>query len=177
MSSSEYPASDNSSSKLSLEDLYNRVMVQHVKQPVGTVPISFANAEALSRNESCGDEVSVRLHIEQNQVVEAELQAKGCMICKASASLCAQAIQQQSIEEVRRLIAEVQELVEGNEPNTSSTDWQSIEANDRAAYRALKAMEAYPTRHNCALMAWNTVAQALDNNGGSTDAGSATDVA
>ncbi|MGM0587294.1 MAG: iron-sulfur cluster assembly scaffold protein [Bacteroidota bacterium] len=165
MSSSEYPASDNSSSKLSLDDLYNRVMVQHVKQPVGTVPISFANAEALSRNESCGDEVSVRLHVEQNQVVEAELQAKGCMICKASASLCAQAIQRRSIEEVRRLVAEVRELVNGMVAQPQAVLWENIDVDDHEAYRVLQAMEAYPTRHNCALMAWNTVGQALDSYG------------
>jgi nitrogen fixation NifU-like protein len=148
-----------------IESLYNEVLVYHVKEPRGTLPIPKANADALSRNESCGDEVSVRLLIENGTVAEAELQAEGCMICRASASLCAQAIQGQPVSEVRQRVDRVRALIQGgsSEPNI---DWSQLTPSDPEAYHCLVALQDFPTRQPCALMAWETVARALDAYGG-----------
>jgi nitrogen fixation NifU-like protein len=76
----------------SLSELYQNVILEHNRSPRNYRPMDDANREAQGHNPLCGDQVTVRLRIEDGRIEDAAFQGSGCAISRASASLITAAI-------------------------------------------------------------------------------------
>ena len=96
-----------------LSELYQQVILDHNKKPRNFHKLENANHSAEGHNPLCGDQLTVYLNLENDQVKEVAFEGSGCAISKASASMMTQAVKGKSKEEVETLFKEFHSMVTG----------------------------------------------------------------
>jgi len=140
-----------------LEDLYREIILDHYRSPRNRGELETPPAvKALGHNPLCGDEISVFLQVEGNRVVDVKTSGQGCSISQSSASMMSAAVKGKTIDEVRALVHRFKSMM-------------SIETDDGAPdgevklgdLEALQGVVKFPVRIKCAVLAWNTLVEAL----------------
>lgn len=143
---------------MSLESLYQELLLDHSKRPVGKglADEGPLTATSFQKNPICGDEVTLRARVdEQGRLVEVSWDGSGCSVSQASASM---------------LTALMQELAEENDGAVARSDVDSLIAGFREALRshgtialdeetfgdaaALSGVSKFSARVKCAMLAW-----------------------
>jgi nitrogen fixation NifU-like protein len=148
-----------------LKALYREVILEHYKQPRNTAPLwepgtprnAAAEREALCKNPSCGDRVSVQLAIEDGRVTHVAFQGIGCAISQASASMMTEAVKGQPLSYVQAVRGEFRRMiVDGGE--TPDPDLLGD-------LQALQGVAKLHARVKCALCGWSALDAALAQHG------------
>ncbi len=134
---------------MGLGDLYREVLLGHYRAPRNRGRIEAASFSASDENPLCGDEVSVFGRVEGDLVAEVKFEARGCVICVASASMMTEAARGKTLGEARALVAAVEGLVEGK---------GDVEGD----LAALSGVKDYPGRTRCATLPWTTLAKGIE---------------
>lgn len=141
-------------------DLYQEIILEHNRQPRNFGPPGDAdgfNRHAEGYNPLCGDQYTVYLKINDDDVVEAvAFTGDGCAISKASASVMTQTVKGRPVEEALALFEEFHDVVAG--PSPEEVDVLAHEG-DIGAFAGLRN---YPTRVKCGTLAWHTLKAALE---------------
>ena len=139
-------------------DETNRYVVEdHYRNPRNSDPISAYNAEARIDNPFCGDEVYVQLRIEDGVIDSISVQGSGCAITQASASMLGEVAEGRGVTEIEGLSGIVRRMFsEGELPADDDAD----EIGDTVA---LRDVSRFPIRVKCALLAWATLEDAIQN--------------
>jgi len=141
---------------MDIQELYSKIIMEHHKAPRGTEAIDNYTHRAISKNTSCGDEVALKLRRGPRGTIQAiQQQSEGCIICRASASMLAEQVQQLNFEQALFLIREAEALIHGQ------TDVEPAEITHEAPFKALAHLRDFPTRHRCGLLAWETLEKIL----------------
>lgn len=138
-----------------LSELYQQVILDHNKKPRNFHRLENANRSADGYNPLCGDQLSVYLHVEDDQVKEVSFEGSGCAISKASASMMTQAVKGKTKQEAETLFNEFHrmatgELDEENEPN------------HLGRLKIFAGVRDFPARVKCATLSWHTMHAALE---------------
>lgn len=139
-------------------DLYQQLILEHSKRPHRSGLREPFEAEVHHVNPTCGDEVTVRVHVSgagSDAVLEdVSYDALGCSISVASASIMAQEITGHELHEAAKTYAAVRAML------TSKGADQGDEAviGDGVA---LAGVARYPARVKCALLGWMALEDAL----------------
>jgi len=151
-----------------LEDLYREIILDHYRSPRnrGELPVPPAH-RAEGFNPLCGDEVVLYLDVDDGRVTDVKVGGQGCSISQASTSMMSAAVKGKSIDEVRRLISAFKALMSIHESKLEGEGDGSDLAADLEGVRlgdleALQGVVKFPVRIKCATLAWNTLAQGLD---------------
>lgn len=136
-----------------LRDLYEQVILEHNRHPrhyPENPPDS--NHHAHGFNPLCNDEVHVHLRVEAGVIQAVGFEGAGCAVAMASASMMAEAIQGQSLDEVQRLFARVHTMLaeDGSEEGVGKL-------------RVLAGVKEFPMRVKCATLPWHTLQAALEH--------------
>ena len=147
-----------------LEDLYREIILDHYRTPRnrGELPCPPA-IRVEGFNPLCGDEIVVYLLERDGVLTDVKLTGHGCSISQASSSLMSAAVKGRPLESVRATIATFRQLMTVHEA-TLAHDEQPPEVDPRALgeLAALQGVVRFPVRIKCATLAWNTLAQGLD---------------
>lgn len=135
-----------------LEDLYREVILRHYQSPRNRRAIPDPSAESFAQNPLCGDEISVCARIDDGRIVDAGFQARSCSIVQASADMMADVVRGKTLMQVSDLIGMFRAMM------ANGADRAPEELGDLAA---LQGVRRYPVRVKCALLPWNTLADAL----------------
>lgn len=135
-----------------LEDLYREVILKHYHSPANRRSLPDANARGYSVNPLCGDEMTVAARIDKGCIADAAFEARGCSISQASADMMADAIRGKTVEEVAALVEWFRGMM------LSASGGVSADLGDLGA---LQGVKKYPVRIKCALLPWDTLADAL----------------
>ncbi len=138
-----------------LRELYQQVILDHNKAPRNFRKIEKATNYAEGYNPLCGDNVTVYLIIDENNIIQdISFEGSGCAISKASASLMTSMLKGKSVEEAEKLFNKFHDLV---------TDKLGDEVNlDEFGKLAVFAgVKEFPARVKCASLAWHTLMNAL----------------
>jgi nitrogen fixation protein NifU and related proteins len=73
---------------MDLESLYQEIILDHYKQPGRARLREPFDAEVHHVNPTCGDEVTVRVHLEGGGTVDVSYDGQGCSISQASRASC-----------------------------------------------------------------------------------------
>ena len=142
-----------------LRELYQSVILDHNKRPRNFREPEQANRRAQGKNPLCGDEISVYLTVDEDDVVQdVAFQGTGCAISTASASLMTEAIKGKPEDEVRALFERFHGSV------TSPPD-SEIDTDALGKLAVLVGVREFPMRVKCASLAWHTMRSALDGGG------------
>ncbi|MCL5048847.1 MAG: SUF system NifU family Fe-S cluster assembly protein [Firmicutes bacterium] len=157
-----------------LEDLYREIVLDHYRAPrnKGTLdaPPAF---KAEGFNPLCGDEVIVYLAVENDIISDIKIAGQGCSISQSSASMMSEAIKGKSLQQAEDLISYFKQMMSIHESQLDNTqnvkagedpvsDENSVDLDNIEELAALQGVVKFPVRIKCATLAWNTLAQCLD---------------
>ena len=135
-------------------DLYQKVILDHYKNPrnFGELPGDCIAAER--DNPVCGDQVKVMLRLdEQSGVGEIRFTARGCALSIASASMMAELVAGKSVSEVKEVTRHIiQTFREEKSPG---------QLDRYGEFSVLKGVFEYPVRIKCVLLCWHALEDAL----------------
>jgi nitrogen fixation NifU-like protein len=117
-------------------------------------------------NPLCGDEVQVYLDVRDGMVDDIRIGGQGCSISQSSASMMSQAVKGRSVPEARALVQAFKSLLsieDGHEHDDNGHAGEDAPDVKLGDLEALQGVVKYPVRIKCATLAWNTLAQGLDD--------------
>ena len=147
-----------------LDDLSREIILDHYRSPRNRGELAPPAHRTEGFNPLCGDEIVLYALVENGVLLDIKLTGHGCSISQSSSSLMSAAVKGKSLDDVRETIATFKALMTTPE-HTPGDDEQAVsDANLRrlGELAALAGVVKFPVRIKCATLAWNTLAQALD---------------
>ena len=130
---------------MELDALYQEIILDHYKNPHHRGLREPYDAEVHHVNPTCGDEVTLRVHVVDDKVVDVSYDALGCSISQAAASVMTDLVIGRNLEEATALHEEFLALMQGKgEPDEDRLE-------DGIAFAGVAK---FPARIKCALLAW-----------------------
>jgi nitrogen fixation NifU-like protein len=131
-----------------LASLYQQVILDHSKRKNGFGLAEGAAAESHQLNPTCGDEITLRLHLADDDTIERiSWEGAGCSISMASASLLSDFVAGLSRDEARERIALFREMMRSK--------GQGVEDDEPLGdAAALEGVSRYVARVKCAMLGW-----------------------
>jgi len=126
-----------------LEDLYREVILDHYRSPRNRGELETPPAVRVEGfNPLCGDEIVVYLLVNDGTLTDIKLTGHGCSISQSSSSLMSAAVKGKTLE--------------------TTSDPEVLDVRALGELAALQGVVKFPVRIKCAVLAWNTLSQALD---------------
>ncbi|GAA1035708.1 SUF system NifU family Fe-S cluster assembly protein [Virgisporangium ochraceum] len=142
-----------------LDQLYQEIILDHYKHPHGRGLREPFDAEAHHVNPTCGDEITLRVRVDDEVVDDVSYQGMGCSISQASASVLYELVRGRKVTEALSTGDAFTEVMTGRGEVEPDEDI----LGDGIAFAGVAK---YPARVKCALLAWmafkDAVARAAD---------------
>jgi nitrogen fixation protein NifU and related proteins len=155
-----------------LEDLYREIILDHYRNPRNRGELESPPATRTEGfNPLCGDEIVVYLDLDAAGVVQdIRIGGQGCSISQSSASMMSAAVKGKTVDEVHDLTRAFKAMMsihesalEGSDATDAATgETDGIPDVKLGDLEALRGVVKFPVRIKCATLAWNTLAQGLD---------------
>jgi len=138
-----------------LQNLYQEVVLDHSRTPHGYGLREEIRAQSHQLNPTCGDEVTLQVHLAADGTVEAiAWEGHGCAISQASASMLADLAEGLTVDDLEARIAAFREAMRSR--GKIQPDEELL--GDAAA---LGGVSKYVARVKCAMLAWVAAEDAL----------------
>lgn len=136
---------------MDLDSLYQEIILDHYRSPLHAGLRAPYEAEVHHVNPTCGDEVTLRVHLEDTDagtvVRDVSYDAEGCSISQASASVMADLVIGQNLDEALAKHEAFLTLMQGK--GQVEPDEEVLE--DGIAFAGVAK---FPARVKCALLSW-----------------------
>ena len=132
---------------MDLDNLYQEILLDHYKNPHHKGLRDPFEAEVHHVNPTCGDEVTLRVHMSQGVVEDVSYDALGCSISQASASVLTDLVIGKPVEEAMEIHEEFLTLMQGK--GQVEPDEEVLE--DGIAFAGVAK---FPARIKCPLLSW-----------------------
>ena len=130
-----------------LDSLYQEIILDHYRNPLNAGLRDPYEAEVHHVNPTCGDEVTLRVHLEDGLVKDVSYAAEGCSISQAAASVMTDLVIGLPLEEALEKHQAFLELMQGK--GKVEPDEDVLE--DGIAFAGVAK---FPARVKCALLSW-----------------------
>ncbi len=130
-----------------LDALYQEIILDHYKHPLHAGLREPFEAEVHHVNPTCGDELTLRVHVEDGVVRDVSYDAMGCSISQASTSVMADLVIGKPVEEALAIHEAFLAVMQGK--GTVVPDEDVLE--DGIAFAGVAK---FPARVKCALLSW-----------------------
>ncbi|WP_458116757.1 Fe-S cluster assembly sulfur transfer protein SufU [Arthrobacter sp. D2-10] len=144
-----------------LESLYQQIILDHAKRRVGqgptdpaSGPSASATGESHQLNPICGDEVTLRVWLEDSRIERVAWSGAGCAISMASASVLTELVSGSPRDEMMEQLDRFRELMRSR--GTVEPDEEVL--GDAAAFAGVSR---FPARVKCAMLAWVALEEAV----------------
>jgi nitrogen fixation NifU-like protein len=146
-----------------LDSLYQEIILEHYRTPHHRGLREPYDAEVHHLNPTCGDEITLRVHVADGKVDDVSYDGQGCSISQASASVMTDLVIGKSVDEALEVHEAFLRLMQSKgelEPDEGVLE-------DAVAFAGVSR---YPARIKCALLSWmawkDATAQAVAAEGG-----------
>tara|TARA_R110001583_G_scaffold3468_9_gene22148 strand:+ start:3668 stop:4096 length:429 start_codon:yes stop_codon:yes gene_type:complete len=130
------------------QTLYQQALLAHHKTPVGFERDIEVTDELDGHNAACGDDITVQINIVGSVITQSAFSGDSCAICRASASIMCQQVEQLSITDCSALYYQFFASLNGKQAFTD-------------VFLPLSTVAQYPVRQQCALLPWQTLNKLL----------------
>lgn len=142
---------------LSMESMYQQIILDHYKNPHHRgLPEPF-DAEVHHVNPTCGDEVTLRVRLQDGAIAELGWDGEGCSISQASTSVMSELVVGRPIEQALQLQQKFLALMQ-SQGQADLTEADEEELEDAVAF---EGVSKYPARVKCALLGWMAMKSAV----------------
>lgn len=131
-----------------LAGLYQQVILDHSKEKHGFGLAPTADASSHQLNPTCGDELTLQVHLADGAIGSVTWEGAGCSISMASASLLSDLAPGLTPPEARERIALFRELMHSRGAGVDDEDELLGDAI------VLEGVSKYVARVKCAMLAW-----------------------
>jgi nitrogen fixation NifU-like protein len=151
---------------MDLDALYQEIILDHYKSPHHAGLREPYEVQVHHVNPTCGDEVTLRVHLDGETVADVSYDALGCSISQASVSVMTDLVIGRPLSQALAVQAEFQQLMQGR--GQVEPDEETLE--DAVAFAGVAK---FPARVKCALLGWmawkDATAQAVGDAAMGTD--------
>ncbi len=140
-----------------LDDLYREIILDHYRSPRNRGELPPPASHAVGHNPLCGDEIEVYLDVQDGVVTDIKVGGQGCSISQSSASMMSQSVKGKPVAEVRALVHKFKSMMSIEEMDEADPAAE-VKLGD---LEALQGVVKFPVRIKCAVLAWNTLTEAL----------------
>ena len=143
---------------MSVEQMYQEIILDHYKQKHHAGLREPYEAEVSHVNPSCGDEITLRVHLDGDRVTDVSYDAEGCSISQAATSVMTDLVIGRTVDEALAIEHVFHEMMHSQ--GKAVPDEDVLE--DGIAFLGVSQ---FPARVKCALLGWSAwkdaAAQAL----------------
>ncbi|MGI8577812.1 MAG: Fe-S cluster assembly sulfur transfer protein SufU [Nocardioidaceae bacterium] len=132
---------------MDLDHLYQEIILDHYRSPHHAGLREPFEAEVHHVNPTCGDEVTMRVHLADGLVADVSYDAEGCSISQASTSVLTDLLIGKSVEECMAVLDDFVTLMQGR----GHVDPDEGMLEDGIAFAGVAK---FPARVKCALLGW-----------------------
>ncbi|WP_061292515.1 Fe-S cluster assembly sulfur transfer protein SufU [Herbidospora cretacea] len=129
------------------ESMYQELILEHYKHPQGRGLRDPFDAEVHHVNPTCGDEITLRVKVDEGKVLDVSYEGQGCSISQAAASVLHELATGATVEESLGVVDEFTRLMQGRGQVEADEDV----LGDAVAFAGVAK---YPARVKCALLSW-----------------------
>jgi nitrogen fixation NifU-like protein len=146
-----------------LESMYQEIILDHYKNPHHKGLREPFEAQVRHLNPTCGDEITLRVHLDDGTVADVSYDSEGCSISQAAASVMTDLVIGRTVDDALELHDEFVQLMQSR---------GQVEPDEDVLEDAIAfvGVARYPARVKCALLAWmawkDATAQAVGADGG-----------
>lgn len=130
-----------------LDAMYQEIILDHYKNPLNAGLREPFEAEVHHVNPTCGDEVTLRVHLSDGVVSDVSYDALGCSISQASVSVMSDLVIGKPVAEALEIHEEFLRLMQSR--GSVEPDEEVLE--DGIAFAGVAK---FPARVKCALLGW-----------------------
>ena len=130
--------------------MYQEIILDHYRNPHGRGLRDPFEAEVPHVNPTCGDEVTLRVHLEGDTIADVSYEGMGCSISQASVSAMYDLVIGKPVTEALTTGEHFMTLMQSKGDATVAEGLED-ELEDAVAFAGVSK---YPARVKCALMSW-----------------------
>lgn len=134
--------------------MYQEIILDHYRAKEYSGLRDPYEAQVHHVNPSCGDELTLRIHLDGDTVADVSYEGVGCSISQASTSVMAGLVRNKTVAQTLSLHEEFHDLMQGQ--GTIEPDEETLE--DGVAFAGVAK---FPARVKCALLGWSAFRDAL----------------
>lgn len=138
---------------MSSNTFYNEILTDHNLHPGHKHDLPDANLVLEGVNPSCGDDIWLKLKVEDGRITDGAFVGDGCAISQASADMMLDLIIGKSEEEAMKLAEIFLRMIKGE-----VTDEEMDQLEEASV---LKDISHMPARVKCAVLGWHTMEEML----------------
>ncbi|MBK6880175.1 MAG: SUF system NifU family Fe-S cluster assembly protein [Elusimicrobia bacterium] len=143
------------------DDLYREVILDHFRHPRNQGALEAPDVKVQGVNPLCGDSLELMFTVKDAKIADIKMTGNGCSISQSSASMMTEALKGKALGESEALAKAFKKMML---ENGAAEDLPE----DLEELSALEGVQKYPVRVKCALLAWNTLLQGLEEWKGKT---------
>ena len=132
---------------------YNEILTDHNMRPMHKHDLPDANMVLEGVNPSCGDDIFLKLKVENDEIVDGSFVGSGCAISQASADIMLELIIGKKKAEALHLADLFLQMIKG------TIKEEDLEELEEAI--ALQDISHMPARVKCAVLGWHTMEEML----------------
>ncbi len=152
---------------MQLQSMYQEIILDHYRDPHGRGLREPYEGESYQVNPTCGDEVTLRVHLDGDVVRDVSYEGLGCSISQASQSVMYDLVLGKPVGDALAVGDDFLTLIQGK-GNQAVADSLEETLDDAVAF---VGVGRYPARIKCALLGWMALKDALGQARKSNDGG------
>ena len=138
---------------MSNQTFYNEILIDHNLHPGHKHDLEDANLVLEGVNPSCGDDIFLKLKVEDDKIIDGAFVGDGCAISQASADMMLDLIIGKTKEEALKFSEIFLRMIKGK-----ITDDEMEQLEEAGALQDISHM---PARVKCAVLGWHTMEEML----------------
>jgi nitrogen fixation NifU-like protein len=135
---------------MQLQSMYQEIILDHYRNPHGRGLREPFEAEVHHVNPTCGDEVTLRVHLDGERIADVSYEGMGCSISQASVSAMYDLVIGKTVTEALGTGEHFVTLMQ-SKGDAAVAEKLEDELEDAVAFAGVSK---YPARIKCALMSW-----------------------
>ena len=139
-----------------LTDVYNDIIMEHSMNTYNKKRLEKCDFCEKGHNPNCGDEIELQVKMNGDIIEDIAFSGHGCAISQASTSIMIDTLKGKDIKEAKEIIKTFIGMIK-----REITDEKELEKLEEAI--ALKNVSNMPARVKCALLAWHTMEDMINN--------------
>jgi nitrogen fixation NifU-like protein len=135
------------------DQLYHQAILELAKKARHASRLEASQASVTVDNPLCGDRVTLDLNLVDGRVREVGHKVRGCLLCQAAAAAISERAPGETPEALRTVARDLGDAI-ARAPETAGRLWPEL--------AAFAPVHAHKSRHECVLLPFEALTQALD---------------